>query len=818
MEPEARRSRTWLTILLCSLWAVLPAFLFYVLILQPKTPSVSRLALSALLLPALAYLGYRAAPRLHLLSRTQWFALLVAAAATTAASAPGLSMHKEKAYLFHGPHRIEIRPLRLTDDQSIELRWFSTALGDVSLDALPRTGEWRGSASGLQISAPASTPLVWHGLTGDRLMLSLRGSPGAALRISWDGQSRDIDLAETRGRAQLELPFPLAWWAYLGMGLLLFGATFPLALIVALGTQIAEPRARLPAWTGFAFLTGLLLATILLSWNTPADSVQLPAVLTLSLLLIAPTYLISGVPAAKGLWSSATTYANSHLTVMVVIASCILTAGIFGRAVLVNWAVFDDHQILQYVGPGRGFSIGQMLSSLPETEIGRFGTSVRFRPSYWFLRLLECVVWGARPYLWHAFRLLILAMAVMVFWQLMARPLGWAGAGLLCAYTFTFAYWQQIITWLGPGETYALGGLALYAWGSTTTLRRLSRGERAGAPASLAVLLGTAISAGSKENFVLLAVPSVYLAYRSLRARDAASFAAAGSIAFAAYVSTGALMAVLRQGADVYSHAVSPAARIRHLVISLGAAQTVIPLMTLVLLMAVVGSSHLLAPGKTETRKAAWRAQGWLLALLVMYVSQIVFYNGEWPTGIRYDFPGLLYIPAGIVILTVFGRQAVAQVKEEAGNRTVQSALGIALLLLILWRGYGPTTAFVDRMVRSTNEFVLGIESTASTLQAHRDHALVIESGSVDDYESIFSHERFLRSYGVQNSVFLRLHGYGLETAVYTQEEKLTEVLVNASAQGARGIKPLRDLGAFGERCYSLTVSGDFQTACKPLP
>jgi hypothetical protein len=225
-------------------------------------------------------------------------------------------------------------------------------------------------------------------------------------------------------------------------------------------------------------------------------------------------------------------------------------------------------------------------------------------------------------------------------------------------------------------------------------------------------------------------------------------------MAFAAYVSTGAAMAVLRQGADVYSHSVLPAARIRYLGASLGAAQTVIPLITLVGLMAVVGSSHLLARGKTETRRAAWRAQGWLLVLLAIYMSQIVFYNGEWPTGMRYDFPGLLYIPVGIVVLTVFGTRVAASAGHVAGSWTLRLALGFALLLLTLWRGYGPTTAFVDGMVRSTNEFVLGIESTASTLQAHRDHALVIESGGVDDYESIFSHVLSASHMGCRTACF----------------------------------------------------------------
>ena len=40
-----------------------------------------------------------------------------------------------------------------------------------------------------------------------------------------------------------------------------------------------------------------------------------------------------------------------------------------------------------------------------------------------------------------------------------------------------------------------------------------------------------------------------------------------------------------------------------------------------------------------------------LVALLMVLSSQFVFYNGQWPAGCRYDFPGLLALPIMAFVL-----------------------------------------------------------------------------------------------------------------------------------------------------------------------
>jgi len=822
MKSKWGRPAAWIHVLATSIWACCPAFLFYVLVLQPTTISLARLAVSALLVPALAILGYKISIRFRLLSTANWLRVLAASAAAAGLAVLILSINPGKTYLFYGPHTLRIQPVGISDGQAVELRWFNTTLGDVSFDTFQQDGNWQRSAEGLRLTANSEAPLIWRGFTGGRATLGFTGTPGATLRVTWDGQPRDITFKEARARTVVETAFALPGWGYAGLSLLLYGTLLYAVVIVILNSQIAEPSAILPGWSGWLLLIGLFISLLLLASNVPTASIQLPLLIALTSLLAAPAWLLNERFLNRAPWRAGIQHLEEILrrrsTLLVLIGSAALAIGLFGRTVWMNWTMFDDHEIMQYVGPGHGLSFGRMWTNLPKTEIGQFGYSLRFRPTYWLLRLLECVVWGARPYLWHAFRVVILAISLSLFWTVMTPVLGWVTAGLLCAYTLTFPYWSQIIAWLGPGETYAAAGLALYVWGMVRILHPPRDGRKPHILSGAAVIVGSVLCIGSKENFVLLALPSAYLGYRALRHKDKAAFVIAlASVLFAAYVGTGALLAVTRQGVDIYSHPVSPADRVAHMVMSLEDARYGTPLLLLAVL-AVAPAAGLLASGlPVRTRRSILKAQCWLAAFCLIYLSQLLFYNGEWPTGTRYDFPGMLYIPAAMVILTVYGVQLAPEAKRATFSRTWRLALGIALALVTLMKGYSPTITFVDRMVKSSNEFVRGIEHAASTLRAHPDYGLVIESGSVADYEAVFSHEEFLRAYGVQNSIFLRMHGYSLETALYKQEKKLVAHLTDVSARGASGFEPLDVLDGFGEKCLSLILSGDYETGCPPL-
>lgn len=822
MKSTWRRPAAWIRVLATSIWACYPAFLFYVLVLQPPVPSLSRMAISALFVPVLAMLGYKTSAHFGLFSRTHWVRLLAASAIAAGLATLILAHNAEKSYLFAGPHTLRVEPLGLSGDQSIELRWFTTTIGDVSFDTLQEQEGWMRSADGLRVTAGSEGPLIWRGLVGAKATLTFTGTPGTALRVLWDGNAQELEFTQGRSRAVVERTFSLPWWGLIALSLLLLGTLVFGAALITLNSQNVRTSATLPGWLGWLLLIGLYISLLLLASNLSGLPGQLPLLIALTCLLTVPAWLFDERLAKAAGWHRGLEYVDEvlrqHTMLLVILGSAALAFGVFGQTMRMNWTGFDDHQIMQYVGPGHSLSLGQMWDKLPSTEIGQFGSSERFRPTYWFLRLLECVAWGAHPHLWHAFRVLILAVSLSLIWTVLTPSLGWIGAGLLCAYTLTFTYWDQVFAWLGPGETYAVAGLALYVWGAVRVLRFRRDGMRKNLAAEAAVVFGSMICIGSKENLVLLVVPSAYLGYHALRDKDKLTFASALiSILFASYVGASVVLALRHGGVDVYSQPVSPAQRIANSMPSLYEGRFGAPLLVLAALT-VAPAAGLLVPGlPNRARDSILRAQGWLAALCLLYLSQLIFYNGEWPTGTRYDFPGMLYIPAALVVLTIYGIQIAPDTQLAAFSRAWRLALVGSLAAVTLTRGYGSTIMYVDQMVKATNQYVEGIEHAAATLQAHPDFALVIESGSVDDYEAVFSHEEFLRAYGVQNSIFLRLHDYSLATARGSQETKLVTDLVDVSARGTGGFQPLDELDAFGEKCFSLVLSRDYETGCQPL-
>jgi hypothetical protein len=195
----------------------------------------------------------------------------------------------------------------------------------------------------------------------------------------------------------------------------------------------------------------------------------------------------------------------------------------------------------------------------------------------------------------------------------------------------------------------------------------------------------------------------------------------------------------------------------------------------------------------------------------------LFFYNGFWPRGNRYDFPGLLYIPASIFILLWLGLGLAPVVNKGFHFYLLKTSFTVALMLMVIIKGYNQITQTLDLYVKETNEFHYGLQNIVSRLREHEDYALVIESSVIWDYEPVFSYEIFLRSYGVKNKLFLRINGYSLETANSDWEKGLTSQLLDVSEKGNGEFLPLNLLKTFGDKCFSFSLSGSNNTTCIPI-
>lgn len=109
--------------------------------------------------------------------------------------------------------------------------------------------------------------------------------------------------------------------------------------------------------------------------------------------------------------------------------------------------------------------------------------------------------------------MLMFIVSVSVFWWIVSQRLGLASSFIFTLYILTERYWVDIWTRLGPGETYAVFGSTLFFLGFLSLLRERGRPKMDFYYYNklLLVLLGTLVAIGSKENFLILVFPVIYL-------------------------------------------------------------------------------------------------------------------------------------------------------------------------------------------------------------------------------------------------------------------------------------------------------------------
>ncbi len=177
-------------ILTWTAWACMPAVLLYLLVLQTSAPSTTRILISALVIPPLAALGYHRGSRISRLSNTDWGRLVLLAGFTAALAGRGLYANVEKTYLLAGRHTIHLEPIALREGEFIEIRWFRTALGDVSFGSFRNSEGWKRTSSGLEVkhgTQPAARVGGMAGRSGSAFAGGTARGPGSR-HLGWSGQ------------------------------------------------------------------------------------------------------------------------------------------------------------------------------------------------------------------------------------------------------------------------------------------------------------------------------------------------------------------------------------------------------------------------------------------------------------------------------------------------------------------------------------------------------------------------------------------------------------------------------------------------------
>ncbi len=190
--------------------------------------------------------------------------------------------------------------------------------------------------------------------------------------------------------------------------------------------------------------------------------------------------------------------------------SLLVSFYVFGENLKAQWWIIDDHEIMAFLGDNGSLNLKDIPTKLlSDTEVGSFGEKLRYRPSYYFLRLLETSLWGNNPQYFYFSRLIICSFFIFVCWLILKDIIGFISSFIFTMAVMSFNYWADIFSRLGPAETYVVLGISLICFGFYRYLKKSK--SKSSILNWFCIFLGAIISIGSKENIIFLATPVLWM-------------------------------------------------------------------------------------------------------------------------------------------------------------------------------------------------------------------------------------------------------------------------------------------------------------------
>lgn len=488
--------------------------------------------------------------------------------------------------------------------------------------------------------------------------------------------------------------------------------------------------------------------------------------------------------------------------IVILVLSFGLALFVFSPSLFNALSPIDDHELVLHLQGKERLSVSQVIG-LWQRDLSSTG---RYRPVYNVLRPLELLVWGSHLNFWYLARICLFACSVYTCWFLLERILGAVLAGTISGWFFTLAFWADIIGRLGPSESYSLLGLLLWAWG---VIRLYYQQEKRDRWSTLLLSVGCAISILSKENMIIMVVPTLGM-YVLNRQTSRQPFLSILPVLVSFFSSIFVILYLLRLssvvGVDVYGNSLG-VSRIGLLLVMLQS-KTVIGLL--------IGSAGFLwlardVPSPIWKRYFAHLSWTWITAG-TLFVSQFVFYNGQWPTNIRYDFPGLFYKLLIVVSLLFLFKRMVLDRLEARPSRVALFIVSVCIVIGVWQRSQlWVLKSRVQAYHALTQSYFMGLEAMRDVEETSD---IILESSSINDLEIIHAIQVQFRQEKLPNSIYLRSHalhstddlslGTQLQSSIQTTQNEGTDVITPLTKRDPR------------KACISIFLGTMTATECKP--
>lgn len=458
--------------------------------------------------------------------------------------------------------------------------------------------------------------------------------------------------------------------------------------------------------------------------------------------------------------------------------------------------MIDDHEIAMFLGSDGKVRPDEFVPVLLSTEVGQWGSYLRYRPSYYTLRVIESVLWRENATLWYFSRYLMLVIAMYLGWKIMTKYFPEVVSYLFIFYVMTMPFWPDIVTRLGPSEIYAVPALLLFVYGMITNKLWM-------------ITLGYLVCIGSKENFLvlfplLLGWAGLRAYYKTITRNEL--IATLVMILFTGLVVGAILMATAKAGADIYGSEISYRYRITKFVWDIPR---------------IIESRHMIPALMVMivaffAKPRPWKYLVSMVVVLAIIASQYIFYPNQLPSNTRYDYPALLLFP-------VFDLMAVTLLIQLFSKSKLQSIIKFILYAMIIIgcsayifkRGYTLIQLRSQSVVQTSTQFGEQLNRAEAILKQNPSARVNFVSSRYIDFEPIVSVERYLSAKKIPNLFSLYYKVEKAPSDPMELHDRLTSVM-----EGELGNDHIFDrFSKFeqnDESCYSITFGASLPLAGCP--
>jgi hypothetical protein len=506
-----------------------------------------------------------------------------------------------------------------------------------------------------------------------------------------------------------------------------------------------------------------------------------------------------------------------HGFLAVVIISGIFSLLLTGTQILrANWGMIDDHEIFKFLGPDLKLPATEIWNTLlTKTEVGQL--QGRFRPSFYFVTLVQAWLFGPDVHLWYIRNSVCFALFLSGFWWTLSRHVvAWLG-GAITAWIALLPLWAGIWSRLGPSEIWgaALLGILLFAadailFSASPWVRRL---------AAIVLALVALVLAEFKETFLPLAAGGAGFVLVLAGLRRQLSWWLIGPVAFVVLIGVSAIAFVVSKelgsaGVDYYGKTVGSGTTILHAVVGVFDALLrtwwvwVLPIVFMQLLNVLPRRPWVEWISESRLAFAGYAF------LILMYAAQCGLYRMSFPHNTRYDFPAMLLVPLTCCILVC---EAVRRLRQRFPDRIVNYAqLTVAVFLIFglvnAHLGRPPDLAqAVKRNIDTTTAFFSELQGAVRAAREAPDRPVILDAYGPIALEGVYSVRTYLRAYGVQNPIALRYHPNDAVKDSFSAN--LQNHLSELASKGDAVLVPL-DSALQSRQCVSVGLYGPPDTAC----